>query len=293
MAIDSGKLARLRQDFYRQGFAVVHGAVPHAEISDMNASIDKLTRRLEHADAYELRMLKAYTGLGTVFVPAHSCARPRLQSMYASRFEMLGPRARTFQTIAEAVTGISPLEAKHWAINNKPAECGRGYIPHRDVLLYADCGDAAKHSPERIGDVVIGVAGDPATVENGCLRLIPWSHRFPTYPSDPRGAQPTRHRYERALAEGDVGYVAWHKELVDRYMAPLPGINRVKLVTRSEFNAFGDHSDPVPLALGSAVIFQPQLVHGSAENLSAANRRMYFMTYAFARSKEPSVLQKL
>ena len=92
------------------------------------------------------------------------------------------------------------------------------------------------------------IAVDPATNENGCLQLIPYSHRE-----------------KKALLSG--GYESWesneaNRNALERLPAPEPGI-----------------MDP-----GDVLIWNPFTIHGSQPNKSAKSRRVYIN--GFARSAD-------
>jgi phytanoyl-CoA hydroxylase len=80
---------------------------------------------------------------------------------------------------------------------------------------------------------------DPATEENGCMQVIPGSHK--------RGALP-------------------HEEVHDDYAIPKEHYEAEKLVL-------------VPMKPGSGLFFHSLLVHGTAPNTSASPRRAITMSY--------------
>ncbi len=80
---------------------------------------------------------------------------------------------------------------------------------------------------------------DDATLDNGCLTVVPGSHR--------RGALP-------------------HVQTEDNFVVPAEHYDETALV-------------PVPMRRGSALFFHSLLLHGSAANTSGAPRRAVTMSY--------------
>jgi ectoine hydroxylase-related dioxygenase (phytanoyl-CoA dioxygenase family) len=94
--------------------------------------------------------------------------------------------------------------------------------------------------------VQTAIAVDPCTEANGCLQLVPRSHRE-----------------ARALLAG--GYDEWmanavNRAVLDRLHAPVPGL----------------------LEPGDVVIWNPYTIHGSQPNRSHASRRLYINGFARA-----------
>lgn len=139
------------------------------------------------------------------------------------------------------------LFASHFI--SKPAAKGQAVPWHQDSVYWP-------LSPMKV--VTIWLAVDPATVANGCMRVIPGSHTW-----------------------GDIG----HRELADKqdYVLPLES-------DRSRF----DERDAVDLELqpGEVSLHDAFLLHGSNPNTSAMRRCGFTMRYMPAgvkldRAKSP------
>lgn len=98
------------------------------------------------------------------------------------------------------------------------------------------------------GAVTVWVAIDAATPGNGCLEIYPGSHRMGLLPHLPRPDSP------------------WHET-----------------VTPEEH---GLRAVPAPAAAGDAIVWHADMLHSSAPNRSAADRRGMVMVFADSSSKD-------
>jgi ectoine hydroxylase-related dioxygenase (phytanoyl-CoA dioxygenase family) len=109
---------------------------------------------------------------------------------------------------------------------------------------------------ERLGGaaaLTVWVALDPATPDNGCLRVVPGSHRLPLHPLVPNEEVPSLFGVELDPA------------LVDEAAA-----------------------EDVVLAAGDVSVHHPNLVHGSGPNRSARPRRALAVRYRCRNAPESS-----
>jgi len=138
--------------------------------------------------------------------------------------------------IAAEVLG-GPVEAFAATYLVKPPGVGLPALWHQDGEPWqARLGGAAA--------VTLWVALDPSTPENGCLRVVPGSHRLPLHPLRPNDEAPSLFGVELDPALVDEGAA------ID-----------------------------VVLAAGDVSVHHPNLVHGSGPNRSAQPRRALAVRY--------------
>eukprot|EP01102_Stenamoeba_stenopodia_P009110 TRINITY_DN2671_c0_g2_i1.p1 TRINITY_DN2671_c0_g2~~TRINITY_DN2671_c0_g2_i1.p1 ORF type:complete len:326 (+),score=63.82 TRINITY_DN2671_c0_g2_i1:470-1447(+) len=144
--------------------------------------------------------------------------------------QIIGPNVKTMQSMMFMKSPGLPGQAWHQ---------DEFYIPTRDRSLTG-----------------VWIALDPATVENGCLWVIPGSHRRGVlYPMKPHGDP----RYD--AADRAYGWEHIHEEETDAI--------------------------PVVLTPGSAVFFNGYVLHRSLENKSTIFRRAFANHYMSAESLLP------
>lgn len=123
---------------------------------------------------------------------------------------------------------------------DKPPNVGVGQPYHQDSWYL-------KADPDTL--LAVWVACDDADPDNGCLYVIPGSHRDPIFPHE-RPVNPEQQRV----------YVEVH-------------------------NARSRPEQMVPLKTGSAVFFAGHVLHRSGNNYTSRRRRAYVLHYADAQSR--------
>ncbi|MER5554700.1 phytanoyl-CoA dioxygenase family protein [Streptomyces sp. NPDC002793] len=175
-----------------------------------------------------------------------------LRAVYAShqRQPAFASLIRSPRLLGPARQLVGPeLYMYQFKINSKPAFSGGGWSWHQDFMAW----QAADHLPEpRLLNVALFL--DDATEYNGPVVFLPGSHR--------RGAAGGRSGSGTALS-GDH---------VDPDEIALGRDEMRELVARH-----GMESAKGPA--GSVVLFHPEVVHGSATNMSPLPRRLLIATY--------------
>lgn len=140
---------RLREELSRQGFSVLPGFLPEPVLDEMIASLERL-RAIDHAGATDPEQ-----GLYNV----HRVAQrdPAMEELLCR-----GPLGR----LAVELQGETRLYLNQFVV--KPPRC-RDYVPwHRDF-------EGTEFGPHL--SYTLWLAIDDARYENGCLIVIPGSHR--------------------------------------------------------------------------------------------------------------------
>jgi ectoine hydroxylase-related dioxygenase (phytanoyl-CoA dioxygenase family) len=140
--------------------------------------------------------------------------------------------------ILEAVASLLGPAIRFWAskLNIKQAHGGQAVEWHQDWAFGPATND---------DQLTVGIALDDATIENGCLLVIPGSHRGP---------------------------------LLDHWRDG----RFVGAVTDPSFAATG--AVPLEVAAGGITLHHTRTIHGSAPNRSAGPRRLLLYSYAAADS---------
>ena len=146
------------------------------------------------------------------------------------------PRIARMVDTAEALLGE---ECYHWhsKITVKPPHCLAKINWHQDFGSWYDDGVMFPHM------LTVAVAVQPATRENGCMQLVPGSHRLGRIDHRPRKGEPDTFPARVAKAKELMGLV--HCEL----------------------------------DVGDAVFFDCNVLHGSGSNKSDTSRLMIFSSY--------------
>jgi hypothetical protein len=165
-------------EFYRrEGYLLVKGALPAAEVRALRAEAydiferaRRLGRNLEGRwpGSWQHELPPAQAAVGLTLTSVHNVQE------HSARFTRLLVDER-FTSVLTSLLGPN-VQLHHTKMHLKPPEAGSpfplhqdySYFPHRDHTMLA----AILHL-------------DRATVENGCLRVVPGSHR--------RGPLPHRH----------------------------------------------------------------------------------------------------
>jgi len=177
--------------------------------------------------------------------------RDAVRAVYASHM-----RQAEYATLARHPRLLVPaqqilgrdLYVYQFKINAKPRFGGDGWSWHQDYTAWQIVDDLP--APRLINFVIFL---DDVTEFNGPIVFIPGSHRDGSVRSDRR----ERHRSEQHLDPDDIS---------------LPPSKMDDLVER--YGMVGPKGKA-----GSVVIFHPQIVHGSAANISPYPRRVVIATY--------------
>jgi phytanoyl-CoA hydroxylase len=241
------------KQFRAQGFVVVKGLVPQADVDEMNAYMDDMVAGRAMSDAP--LDLKGYGVLPTqreAWVRAHMLHRI---SPLQERF-LLHPRI--LDGLA-ALIGPDVLALQSMLFFKKPGDPGQGY--HQDsyyIPSYPDtlCG--------------AWLALTPSTVENGCVWYAVGSQHEPVYP-DPRGGG-------AALSTniGDLG-------TIDNASVSDEAVNGLTRIVQG----YAGQSVPVEAEPGDVVYFGGHIIHWSHSNRANIPRRAFVGHYCNARSFVP------
>ncbi|MEU8925303.1 phytanoyl-CoA dioxygenase family protein [Kitasatospora sp. NPDC048545] len=140
------------------------------------------------------------------------------------------------------------LYVYQFKINAKPAFGGDKWAWHQDFVAWRIADNLA--APRMVN---VGLYLDEVTEFNGPLIFLPGSHRSGLL----RDARSHDHRSEQHLDPDDIALQPGQmRELVDQYGMVSP-----------------------KGAAGSVVFFDPEIVHGSAPNMSPFRRRLLIATY--------------
>ncbi|MBZ6093486.1 phytanoyl-CoA dioxygenase family protein [Streptomyces olivaceus] len=181
-----------------------------------------------------------------------------LRAVYAShqRQPEFASLIRSPRLLGPARQLVSPdVYMYQFKINSKPAFSGGGWAWHQDFIAWRAADDLPK---PRLLNVALFL--DDATEHNGPVIFLPGSHR--------RGATGVRCRGDAALSG----------EHVDPDEIALGREEMRELVVRH-----GMESAKGPA--GSVVFFHPEIVHGSATNMSPLPRRLLIATYNDVRNQ--------
>lgn len=238
------------EEFHEQGFAVVRGLFSPARMLEVQAETRRIYREgLKHHASYRDHNLYF-----DILPEAHNGTRYVLQAHW---FSWISPFFEAFRRDLAYLDLLEPLLGRdikqiaqqiHW----KPPGAGlTGFRLHQDLRFRPKDTQAAIAWQDYI---TTGLAIDPATKKNGCLRVIPGSHK--------------------------LGYLG----LSDEGGALMKG-----LTAESELEAVGlDPSTIVDIELepGDLVMWSLLTVHGSRPNASDHDRAFALSSYARA-AKSP------
>ena len=222
-------LSKSQVEFYRaNGYLVVEGVLTNASIAALRTIADgwvEASRKVNTADdVFDLE-------------PGHSSEAPKVRRVKdpATIDETYGElvRSPTLLDLIEQLVGpnIQRLGSK---LNMKSAGFGSPVEWHQDWAFYPHTNDDL---------LAVGVAIDGMSVENGCLLVLPRSHKGPVLDHHANG------RF--------VGAV--EPRLID----PTAAV-------------------PLEATPGAITIHHVRLVHGSAPNTSGQSRRLFLIEYGAA-----------
>jgi ectoine hydroxylase-related dioxygenase (phytanoyl-CoA dioxygenase family) len=222
-------LTREQVEIYRtNGFLAVEGVYSRDEMAEARAVVEEFVERsrdvTDHTDVYDLE-------------PGHSAAEPRVRRLkspylHDPTFDRLVRHDRMLDVVAGLLGPAIRLHGNK--LNMKSAGYGSAVEWHQDFAFYP-------HSNDDL--LAVGVALDDCLIENGCMLMMPGSHRWPILD----------HHQEGVF----VGAFDPDKEDVDLARAV-----------------------PVEVHEGGITLHHCRTAHGSDVNTSPAPRRLFLMELA-------------
>lgn len=215
--------------FDEQGYLVVEDLIPPGWVAEIRADIEDLHERMADQPPPGVHVSWEHE-----VDPA--IQRRIKQLMHA---EVVSPalnrlvRSPEVLDVVEAILGPD-ISLYHCKLLMKAARDGTITPWHQDYSYWA-----ADDNRPRFLNCMLQI--DAATPENGCLQMVPGSHKQGLIPHEQRG------------------------KVFGRF---LPGYFQPR-----------DDAVPIPLRAGSAVFFGPLIIHGSDANRSGQDRRAVTIAY--------------
>ena len=160
--------------YWEQGYAVLRGLLPRAAVGDLQAETRRIyAEGLKHPTTYRDRNL-----LFEILPESFRGRRYVLQAHWMSWISPYFEQLRRSEPYRRALIPLLGADIKQVAqqIHWKPPGAERtGFRFHQD-LRFRERRDAFRDLMTSY--ITTGLAIDPATRENGCLRIIPGSHRL-------------------------------------------------------------------------------------------------------------------
>ncbi len=213
-------------DFYNEnGYLGVENVLSAEEVADLQRTTDEFVEKsrevTDHTDVFDLE-------------PGHTPANPRVRRiknpvLHHIVYEQTLRHDRILDIVDQLIgPGVSHNGHK---LNMKYPEFGSPVEWHQDWAFYPYTNDDL---------LAVGVAIDDMSLENGCLMVIPGSHKGPTYDHHQDGVF-------------------------------------VGAVTDPDFSS--DNAVPVQVKAGGISIHHVRTLHGSAPNNSSKPRRLLLLQY--------------
>lgn len=226
----------LRKQFERDGYIVCRSAIDAQQLNRLNNQVDKWVEESRQHDKNYGKTLdnKARFDLQ----PEHSFEVPMLRRV-ANPVDISDVFRSTLLNgpIVDQVTNLIGPDVKfhHCKLNNKPPGSNVEVHYHQDHAF----------DPHTNDDIAVALLMlDDMTEENGCLRLVPGSHR---------------RRFSHYQNDEFVG--------------------RIRL---EDYPSLRDDAIPITGSAGDLIIQHTWMVHGGDANRSTAARRMLICDYAAA-----------
>lgn len=216
------------RDYRENGFLAVEGVFSEEEIGRVRAIVDDLVEQSRsvsgHTDVYDLE-------------PEHSAHCPRVRRLKAPLsthpyFEQLARKEALLDIVADLLGPKIRLHGNK--LNMKSADGGSAVEWHQDFAFYPHTNDDL---------LAVGIAIDDCLPENGCMLMVPGSHRWPIL----------NHHQEGYF----VGAIDPEREGIDLAAAV-----------------------PVPVHAGGITLHHCRTLHGSAPNTSSRSRRLFLLELA-------------
>jgi len=234
--------------FANEGYLVIPNLFTRSEVDAHNANLNRLLAESDEqgghpAPGVSVQFEPGFSGAGRTAAERELAVRKYFQFGQADAFFWNSVRHPRIVALLSDLLGPAPKLLQSMALV-KPPEIGSPKDWHQDVPYF----------PITPVDACIGVwiATDEATLENGCLQVVPGSHR----------AGPAKHVH---------GATGW--KLPDDHVATLQSQVR-----------------PIPVPAGTALVFSACLFHFSDHNRSTKRRRalQYHYVSAATRWSDPS-----
>jgi ectoine hydroxylase-related dioxygenase (phytanoyl-CoA dioxygenase family) len=216
-------------EFYREsGYVAVEGVFSAAEMAETRRVVEELVERSRevtaHTDVYDLE-------------PGHSASEPRVRRLKSPcgahpLFDRLARSPKLLEIVGALIGPEIRLHGNK--LNMKSAGYGSPVEWHQDFSFYPHTNDDL---------LAVGIALDDCTVENGCMYMVPGSHRWPVL----------NHHQDGVF----VGAIDPEREGVDLSAAVA-----------------------VPVGAGGVSIHHCRTLHGSAPNASERPRRLFLVELA-------------
>ena len=248
--VTAAQAAQVRGDYRDQGYAIVRGFLAGDELAALRAETDRIyAEGLKHHATYRDGNLR-FEILPESRFGQRYVTQAHWMGWISPYFEALR-RSDAMYRLLEPLLG-SDIKQMAQQIHWKPpgAEL-TGYRFHQDLRFRP----GEEHDAQAGSTVTVGLAIDPATEENGCLRVVPGSHK--------RGYLGLSDEGDGALMKGQTA--------------------------ESELQSVGiDPAEIVAVALepGDLVIWGLLTVHGSAANRSQRDRAFLLSSYIRAEAGE-------
>ena len=222
-------LKREQVDFYRvEGYLIGENILSADEVAEANAIVDDFVER-----SREVAEQGGYFDLE----PGHTAAQPKVRRLsapatYHPFFDGLMRDDRVLDMLASLLGPA--IRAQGDKLNMKPGDGGSAVEWHQDFAHYPHTNDDLS---------AVGIALDDATQENGCMMVVPGSHR---------GSILDHHQ------DGYfIGAISPERDGLDMGAAV-----------------------PLEMAAGSLSVHHARTLHGSAPNHSGRSRRLLLYQYA-------------
>ncbi len=216
------------ESYHTNGFLAVESVYHGEEMAEARAVVEEFVQRsrgvTDHTDVFDLE-------------PGHSAGEPRVRRikspyLHHPTFERLIRHDRMLDVVAALLGPGIRLHGNK--LNMKSAGYGSAVEWHQDFAFYP-------HSNDDV--LAVGVALDDCLIENGCMLMLPGSHRWPILDHHQEGV------------------------FVGAFDPEREGINLRQAV-------------PVEVHEGGITLHHCRTAHGSAVNTSAAPRRLFLMELA-------------
>ena len=216
-------------NFYRaNGYLGIENVIPMAQIKEARRVVDELVEQSRgvssHNNVYDLE-------------PEHSAQKPLVRRIKSPvKVHPFFDRLMRSNEVLDCVESLIGPNIRYQGdkLNMKTAALGSPVEWHQDVAFYPHTNDDL---------LAVGIAIDDCTLENGCLLVIPGSHKGPTLDHHQDGYF--------------VGAISPSRETVDLEQAV-----------------------PVEVKAGGISIHHVTMLHGSAPNNSSRSRRLLLYQYA-------------
>lgn len=215
-------------DFYRaEGYLALSDVFPPERVAELSAVTDQFIEKSREV-----------TKSGDVFdvEDGHTAENPRLRRLrhpydQHEAYDRAMRDGRVMRVVTQLVGG--DVRYQGGKLNIKPPEVGSAFEWHQDWGFFPHTNDDL---------LAIGIALEDVTIENGCLMVVPGTHKDPVYDHTQDGVF--------------VGAV------------DPAGLNDIAV--------------PLVLPAGAMSVHHVRLLHGSAPNRSPRSRRLLLFEYAAA-----------